>query len=223
MSMLSPLLDTNPASPRLTVYDEAAGTRMEFSALTLDNWASKVANMLDGEFELSPGSPVLIDVPVSWQAAVVALGAYNSSRRPAFAGADAFKGEPEVVFTTADRAAEWEGAADVVVVSSDPFGRGVVESGGELPLGAVDFGPTVRFYGDDYFGTTAQLAQWARPGVERGRYHVEPWTDAASFEERVLAPLAADGSVVVVTGLASADRLRSILEAENVSHFATGG
>ena len=46
MSMLAPLLATDPAAPRLTVYDETAGTRVEFSAITLDNWANKIANML---------------------------------------------------------------------------------------------------------------------------------------------------------------------------------
>ena len=80
MSMLAPLLHNDPASPRLTVYDDARGVRMDFSAQTLDNWASKVANMLDEEFDA--GDEVAIDLPVSWQAAVIAIGAYNSSRTP---------------------------------------------------------------------------------------------------------------------------------------------
>ena len=75
MSMLAPLLQTDPSSPRLTVYDDSRGVRMDFSAQTLDNWASKVANMLDEEFDLAPGGRVAIDLPVSWQAAVIAIGA----------------------------------------------------------------------------------------------------------------------------------------------------
>lgn len=222
MSMLSPLLRSNPAGPRLTLYDEAAGTRMEFSAQTLDNWASKVANMLEAEFELAPGSRLLIDVPASWQAAVIAIGAYNASLTPAFSSeAGATGTDPDVVFTTLDRASAWANVPDVVIVSPDPFGRGVVESGGELPLGAIDFGPTVRFYGDDYFGDSPELGTWLRGGTERGRYHAEPWETAGEFAERVMAPLAADGSVVVVTGLVSADRLQEILGAENVTHFFT--
>ena len=51
MSVLTPLVASDPASTRLTVYDEAAGTRMEFSAITLDNWANKIANMLIDEFD----------------------------------------------------------------------------------------------------------------------------------------------------------------------------
>lgn len=216
MSMLTPLLRANPASPRLTVYDETGGTRMEFSAQTLDNWAAKVANMLDEEFDLAPDSRVLVDVPVSWQAAVIAIGTCTASRSPELGDVEP-SGQPGVVFTTPERASAWESVPDVVVVSPDPFGRGVVESGGELPIGTIDFGPTVRFYGDDYFGNSPELARWARDGVGAGRWRVGPWRDTRGFEDSVLAPLAAGGSVVVVTGLASAERLAAIDAAENVT------
>lgn len=215
--MLAPLLASNPSSPRLTVYDESAGTRMEFSALTLDNWASKIANMLDEEFDLSPDTTVLIDLPVSWQAVVVALGTLNSARTPSFdASADT---SAEIVFTTIERAKQWDHFTDVVVVSSDPFGRGVVESGGVLPVGTVDFGPTVRFYGDVYYGQSRSIANWRIPDLGAHRYLVDPWRTGADFTHRVLAPLAADASIVVVTGLASADRLNDIAATENVTHF----
>lgn len=216
MSILTPLLRTNPSGPRLTVYDEAAGIRMEFSAVTLENWANKVANLLDAEFELAEDAAVLIDVPASWQAAVIALGAYNSSRTPSFSDAESGSA-PDVVFTTLQRAARWSDLPDVVVVSADPFGRGVVESGGELPLGTVDFGPTVRFYGDDYPGASPRLDTWAREGTGPQRYRVDPWTSRAEFEHSIMAPLAADGSVVLVTGLAPVERISSIESAENVT------
>ena len=216
MSMMAPLVASNPSSPRLTVYDESAGTRMEFSALTLDNWASKIANMLDEEFDLSPDAPVLIDLPVSWQAAVIALGTLNSSRTPSFAAsADT---DADIVFTTVEGAEHWEHLTDVVVVSSDPFGRGVVESGGVLPAGTIDFGPTVRFYGDIYYGQSHSIANWRIPDLGAHRYLVDPWRTEADFAHRVLAPLAADASIVVVAGLASAERLRDIATAENVTH-----
>ncbi len=213
--MLSPLLVSNPSSPRLSFYDESAGTRMDFSAQTLDNWASKVANMLDEEFDLGADAAVLIDIPVSWQAAVIALGTYNSARLPTFA--KSASADPDVVFTTLEGAARFTHVPDVVVVSDDPFGRGVVESGGDLPLGAVDFGPTVRFYGDEYFGPSPQLSSWAREDLHAQRYFVSPWHNREDFEARILGPLAAGGSAVVVTGLASADRLEAIMEAENVT------
>lgn len=217
--MLSPLLRTDPARPRLTVYDEARGTRMEFSGQTLENWASKVANMLDEEFELAAGDgAILIDVPASWQAAVIALGTYASSRTPLF---DATSTNPDVVFTTPARAATWAHVPDCAVVSDDPFGRGVVEAGGTLPAGTLDFGPTVRFYGDQYFGESPSLQQWAHTELGPHRYMVSPWNSTAQFESRVLAPLAADGSVVVATGLLSAERIEAIAAAEKVTHYLT--
>ena len=116
--MLAPLLQTDPSSPRLTVYDDSRGVRMDFSAQTLDNWASKVANMLDEEFDLAPGGQVAIDLPVSWQAAVIAIGAVNSSRTPRI---DAFgtpspEPSPDVVFTTVERAAQWAEVPDLSLI-----------------------------------------------------------------------------------------------------------
>ncbi|MCG7290828.1 TIGR03089 family protein [Corynebacterium afermentans] len=218
MSMFAPLMQTDPSSPRLTVYDDSRGVRMDFSAQTLDNWASKVANMLDEEFDA--GDEVAIDLPVSWQAAVIAIGAYDSSRTPLIdaSGAPA----PDLIFTTLDGAARWNEVPDCVVVSDDPFGRGVVEAGGELPVGTVDFGPTVRFYGDDYFGTSPALSEFTVPGLDAQRYLVQDWHTTGEFAANVLGPIAAGGSVVVVTGLVSAERLQEIAEAEKVTRFIDG-
>lgn len=213
--MLAPLLQTDPSSPRLTVYDDSRGVRMDFSAQTLDNWASKVANMLDEEFD--SGDEIAIDLPVSWQAAVIAIGAFNSSRTPLMDASGA--PSPDVIFTTLDGAARWSDVPDCVVVSDDPFGRGVVESGGELPVGTVDFGPTVRFYGDAYFGNSPALSAFTEPGISAERYLVQDWHTTEEFVSSVLAPIAAGGSIVVVAGLVAAERLQEIAEAEKVTRF----
>ena len=213
--MLGPLLSADPATPRFTIYDDARGIRMDFSAQTLDNWASKVANMLDEEFD--SGDEIAIDLPVSWQAAVIAIGAFNSSRTPLMDASGA--PSPDVIFTTLDGAARWSDVPDCVVVSDDPFGRGVVESGGELPVGTVDFGPTVRFYGDAYFGQSPALSSFAVPGISAERYLVQDWHTTEEFVSSVLAPIAAGGSVVVVAGLVAAERLQEIAEAEKVTRF----
>lgn len=212
--MLGPLLSADPATPRFTIYDDARGIRMDFSAQTLDNWASKVANMLDEEFDLSPDASIVIDLPVSWQAAVIAVGTFNSSRTPLI---DDPATAPDIVFTTPERADKWTSAAECVLVSDDPFGRGIVEAGGTLPPGTVDFGPTVRFYGDAYFGISPELSTFAEDGIKAERYLVQGWQGTDGFRTVVLAPLAAGGSVVAVTGLASADRLKEITDAEKVT------
>lgn len=214
--MLSPLLRTDPASPRLTVYDEARGARMEFSAQTLDNWASKVANLLDEEFELGANTPIAIDLPTSWQSAVIALGAYNSGRVPVFTPELLADATPAVVFTTVAGAPRWAEVPDCVVVSDDPFGRGVVEAGGELPFGTVDFGPTVRFYGDQYFGASPELTDFATPDLGPERYWVPGWRTAAEFRNFVLAPLAAGGSVCASAGPISADSREEIMHTEKI-------
>lgn len=228
MDMLSQLLADDPASPRLTVYNEADGTRMDFSAQTTENWASKVANFLREELDLDDGSAILVDLPVSWQTVMISLGALAAGVTVHFATdtvatadssdtADA--AEPVVFFTTTDKASEYANRGDVVVVTTDPFGRGVEELGQQVPEGAVDFGPTVRFYGDFYPGQTRPLAELIESSVEphAERLLSTGWTDSSSFQRQVLSPLAAGGSAVVVAGMVDTERLAEIAENEKVT------
>ena len=228
MDMLSHSVADDPASPRLTVYNEADGTRMDFSAQTTENWASKVANFLREELDLDDGSAILVDLPVSWQTVMISLGALAAGVTVHFATdtvatadssdtADA--AEPVVFFTTTDKASEYANRGDVVVVTTDPFGRGVEELGQQVPEGAVDFGPTVRFYGDFYPGQTRPLAELIESSVEphAERLLSTGWTDSSSFQRQVLSPLAAGGSAVVVAGMVDTERLAEIAENEKVT------
>lgn len=213
MRLLENLLATDPASPRLTVYDESTGARMDFSAQTLDNWASKIANMLEEELDLDHGSVIAIDLPVGWQAAVTALGAVAARVSVIFGESDGV----DVAFTSPGRYDTWAAAGcDVVLVSDDPFGRGIEESGGTVPVGALDFGPIVRFYGDQYHGDAPALSSVV-DASEPERLLSTGWTDRAGFEREVLAPLAAGGSAVVVAGGVSTSRLDEIAENERVT------
>lgn len=216
MKLLHALLTADPAAPRLTVYNETTGARMDFSAQTLDNWASKIANLLEEELDLDPSSSIAIDLPVSWQAAVTALGAAAARVEVRFGGAEE-TGGVEAVFTTPENYGAWaETDADVVLVSEDPFGRGVAESGGTMPTGALDFGPIVRFYGDQYHGDAPALADVVTPG-DPERLLSTGWNSRATFESQVLAPLAGGGSAVVVAGRVSTDRLDEIAANEKVT------
>ncbi|MDN6227372.1 TIGR03089 family protein, partial [Corynebacterium flavescens] len=67
MELLKHLLRSDAAAPRLTFYNESTGVRMDFSAQTLDNWVSKIANMLQEELDLDEDSTIGISLPVSWQ------------------------------------------------------------------------------------------------------------------------------------------------------------
>ncbi|MBK4160896.1 TIGR03089 family protein [Corynebacterium macginleyi] len=217
MELLAHLLNADAATPRLTVYDESTGARMDFSAQTLDNWVAKIANMLEEELDLEPDSTIVIDVPTSWQAAVIALGSLAAGTTFEFGESTALA---DVVFTSPARylaAQERQPQADIVLISDDPFGRGIVESGGDLPAGAIDFGPTVRFYGDQYFGETQPLPEVIAPPETAERLLSTGWNDKTSFTRAVLEPLAAGGSAVVVAGLCPASRLDAIAANEKVT------
>ncbi|MGV0331466.1 TIGR03089 family protein [Corynebacterium macginleyi] len=217
MELLAHLLNADAATPRLTVYDESTGARMDFSAQTLDNWVAKIANMLEEELDLEPDSTIVIDVPTSWQAAVIALGSLAAGTTFEFGESTALA---DVVFTSPARylaAQERQPQADIVLISDDPFGRGIIESGGDLPTGAIDFGPTVRFYGDQYFGETQPLPEVLAPPETAERLLSTGWSDKTSFTRAVLEPLAAGGSAVVVAGLCPASRLDEIAANEKVT------
>ncbi|MBK4145250.1 TIGR03089 family protein [Corynebacterium macginleyi] len=217
MELLAHLLNADAATPRLTVYDESTGARMDFSAQTLDNWVAKIANMLEEELDLEPDSTIVIDVPTSWQAAVIALGSLAAGTTFEFGESTALA---DVVFTSPARylaAQERQPQADIVLISDDPFGRGIIESGGDLPTGAIDFGPTVRFYGDQYFGETQPLPEVIAPPETAERLLSTGWSDKTSFTRAVLEPLAAGGSAVVVAGLCPASRLDEIAANEKVT------
>lgn len=210
MELLRHLLESDASAPRLTVYNESTGARLDFSATTLDNWAAKVANMLLDEFDLTPGETIGIDLPASWQAAVIALGAYAAGITPVF-GTDG-----EVLFSSPDRGADLQ--RYVCLVTDDAFGRGVAETGGVVPPGVVDFGPTVRLYGDTFDAPTPALHELVSSSLPpRARTLSTGWTDGAGFAAQVLEPLVVSGSAVIVTGLADAARLADIARAERVT------
>ena len=104
-----------------------------------------------------------------------------------------------------------------MLVTDDPFGRGVTETGGELPAGAIDFGPTVRFYGDQFPYPTRALTEIVDTDLGPERLLATGWQDRADFSRQVLEPLAAGGSTVIVAGLVDAARLDEIAGAEKVT------
>lgn len=237
MDLLAKILASDPTTPRLTVYDENTGTRLDFSGITLDNWAAKVANMLIEELDLAEDSLISIDLPPGWQAVAVALGALAAGIPVTLFDA----ATSDVVFIAEDSAQDaaenaveseapgsGEYSGDVVIVTNDPFGRGVEETGGTLLPGAIDFGPTVRFYGDQFAQPTRSLADIVADILPQSLYRFSPtsrvlvqgWSNWLDFVAKVLAPLAAGGSVVIATGnpdRLTPERLDRIIDIEKVS------
>ncbi|MFI1911610.1 TIGR03089 family protein [Nocardia sp. NPDC020380] len=141
-AVLDPILARDPAGPRITYYDDAAGARIELSALTLANWAAKTANMIRDEFGLSSGSRVAVLLPAHWQTAAVLLGCW-------WAGVEVvLHADPdaELALVTADRIAEAGDIPEVAALSLDPMGMPVRD----LPIGVTDYASSVRVHGDQF-------------------------------------------------------------------------
>lgn len=223
MHFLAHLLQSDPNSPRLTVYNEADGARMDFSAQTLDNWVAKISNFLNEELELEEDEAIIIDLPVSWQAAVIALGATARGVDFEFRSADARQDAEfdtsrfRSVFTEPDKFGSYATDIDIILVTMDPFGRGVEEIGEELPVGAIDFGPTVRFFPDTYNQATPRLPDVLPPKGSAERVLSTGWISKDDFVRTVMQPLSAGGSAVVVSGLAPVERLEEIATNEKVT------
>lgn len=231
MELLKELLAADPSVPRLTCYDETTGGRTDLSAITLDNWASKIANMLHDEFDLDPGDSAWIDLPPIWQAACIVVGAER-------AGIELSDEDPLVVFTSVGKLSEWEEKfpdAYLAAVTDDVFGRGVVETGGEIPPGVVDFGPEVRLHPDAYIGmgpeagqvlldgaTPEELTAQAKDaagaaGLDDGARVISGgWSGGPSADEWIRSVLAAwsvGGAAVIVRG-GDDERMARIAEIE---------
>lgn len=76
-SVLRQLATDGGTQPRLTWYG-ADDERVELSGRVLANWVTKAANLLTEEADVSPGSRVLLDLPLHWRAAVWALATWTA-------------------------------------------------------------------------------------------------------------------------------------------------
>ncbi|WP_151550073.1 MULTISPECIES: TIGR03089 family protein [Corynebacterium] len=194
-----------PSAPVLTFYDEARGFRMDFSALTLDNWAAKMGNFLIDELDLSPGESIAVDVDSSWHRLVLLLGAAAAQ----LTVADAADPESEVLFQDSTRLDSAE-ERELIAVTIDGFGRSAAECG--INIGeALDLGAEVRLHGDHFPHPTQPLAQLYPEGTA-ARILLRGEDPAA--DDRALAAIGAGGSAVVVAGGAPAERLAEIAAAE---------
>jgi uncharacterized protein (TIGR03089 family) len=137
--LFRPLL-SQPARPLITYYDDAAGTRVELSRVTVANWAAKTANWLRDEWDVEPGTPVAVTLPAHWQTVGVLLGAWWCGAQVTDETAGA-----QVAFVPPGGAAP--GAATVAVVALDPLGRGLTQPPAD---GALDYLNESRVFGDSF-------------------------------------------------------------------------
>lgn len=229
---MAPFLASDAASPRLTTYTDAG--RMELSAATVANWASKGGNLVVGELGLAPGDVVTVNAPADWMPAVLVLGCWRAGVAVCSATSPAAEDAAALLTTDPDAHPDFDG--EILQLSTDPFGRGVAEAGGDVPFGVVDLSPELRVQGDRYTGpetaenvvllldasgdevTGAQLRERAeeRFAVTGDGGEVRAvsgaWSDTDGLVDRLL-PLFAGGSVVVSTD-ASPEHLTHLAEIE---------
>ncbi|AOS65470.1 TIGR03089 family protein [Actinoalloteichus hymeniacidonis] len=143
-TLLRGYLATGGGKPLITFYDDAAGYRIELSAVTVANWAAKTANWLRDELDVEPGMPVAVRLPAHWQTLGVLLGAWWCG---AEVRADTEGAEVALVPASESESAGDLGARTVAVVGLDALGAPV-----RLPAGSalVDYTSEIRVYGDDF-------------------------------------------------------------------------
>ncbi|MEV0434452.1 TIGR03089 family protein [Nocardia sp. NPDC050413] len=206
-ALLDPILERDPAGPRVTWYDDATGARIELSGLTLANWAAKTANLIRDEFALTPGARVAVLLPAHWQTAAVLLGCW-------WAGTEVVLSpdpDADLALVTPDRLDDADGVDEVAVLSLDAMGTPVRD----LPVGVTDFATAVRVHGDQFLpgGFRAALdgmsvgevldaakKSAALQGISAGDRVLSsaPWDTADELIDGYLAVLGAGASLVQV-------------------------
>jgi uncharacterized protein (TIGR03089 family) len=200
--LLGPLLRTDPARPRITHYDDAAGSRIELSGATLANWAAKTANWLRDELDVQPGDTVAVLLPPHWQTAGVLLGAWWCGATVTMSPAGS-----QVALCGLDRIASAAGADEMAALGLDALGMGIPV----LPPGVRDYATEVRVHGDTFTPgapgpdagevVAAARARAAELGLDAGdRLLCTTGWDGEVPGEVLLAVLAADASLVQCTG-----------------------
>jgi uncharacterized protein (TIGR03089 family) len=180
--LLRSALDTDPARPLVTFYDDATGERIELSVKTFANWVAKTANMLVDGLGTEPGERVAIAAPAHWQTAVWLFSCWSAgllavpvtatetataevpaegtaggaAGGAANAGTGPAAAEPDILVASEPGLAaamdRFPGARDVVGLSLHPLGGPLSDP----PPGVTDYATEVRAYADRFVpdGTT---------------------------------------------------------------------
>ncbi|ROO90041.1 uncharacterized protein (TIGR03089 family) [Actinocorallia herbida] len=221
--------------PLVTFYDDASGERLEFSRRTFDNWIAKTANLLVDGLGAAPGGRVVLDLPLHWQTAVWIFAAWWTGQEVVL-GRDAVREEDGVWVTDDPRSApDWP--EEVVGLSLDAMGAPLKDA----PAWVTDYAVEVRAYGDRFspyvhagpqltvtnatFSTSqldTEIVSFLREHSLRADDRVlvtAPFTDAPSLISGLLAPLRAEGSVILCRNLDD-DLMPRRIETEHVTAVA---
>jgi uncharacterized protein (TIGR03089 family) len=180
----------------LTFYDDATGERVELSIATTANWVAKTGSFLADEYGVDVGDAVVIDLPLHWQAAVLLLATWAAG------GAVALEIDPSALVT----------------VSTEPDAQVALSL---EPMGA-DFSRLVAAQPDSWQAINpsgADVVAAAATDLPHGArvLSVLRYDGAAAISYGLIAPLAVDGSVVLVRN-ADPAKLADRAVTERVTH-----
>lgn len=237
--LLAAALGGDPGRPLVTFYDDATGERVELSVATFGNWVAKTANLLQDDLGAQPGDRLALLLPAHWQTAVWLLAAFSTGVVVAPggdpAGADLVVSGPD----TLDAALACRG--ERMALALRPLGgrfpqppAGFADYAVEVPGQGDRFAPYVpvgpeapalELPGDGVL-TAGEVVARARAsadglGLEPGSRLLSglPFDGWDGLAAGLLAPLAADGSVVLCRHLdrLPAEQLAKRKDAERVT------
>lgn len=146
--VLSDLVRTDAAAPRVTFYEDtpgpSSGERIELSARVLSNWVSKAANALQEEWDIEPGTMVGLALPPHWRSLYWALAVWSVGGCVLLddgADVDLTVSDDPAVVTEADGASVLVTLAALARSTAVPLPAGVMDEARELSTYADQFSP----------------------------------------------------------------------------------
>lgn len=246
--LLPRLLRQDPATPRITVYDDTCHPpeRIELSARVLSNWVAKAANLLSEEYDAGPGTRVLLDLPPHWRTAYWACAIWAVGGSVVLPGPDPAPGDVVVTdrLVEPDRLGTTLGVP-VVRVTLPALARRAVAT---VAPGELDEAAELSTYPDQFEAYTpaeeadpglvlptgvlshGEVVTWAlqhagdpgQPARVHHRVRPDGRTQASvEFLAATVAAWAREGSLVVTRGDVSEQVLAQRLAEEGVT--ALGG
>ena len=241
-ALLARVQRSDAARPRITCYDDTdgptRGERIELSARVLSNWVAKAANALQEDYDIEPGSVVLLSLPPHWRTAYWALAVWSVGGCVALDAAEradlCVSDDPGVLADFVDRSGAGAGAVLVTLAAlarqaPEPVGDGVMDEAAQLSTYADQFDAWAEADDDDPALIVdgervgfAALSAWAG-GQDLGetddapRAHLSTY-DTELFLRILVAVFEADGSLVLSRGGPDAETLATRLASEAVTH-----
>lgn len=241
-ALLARVQRSDASRPRITCYDDTdgptRGERIELSARVLSNWVAKAANALQEDYDVEPGSVVLLSLPPHWRTAYWALAVWSVGGCVALdvdESADVcVSDDPAVLADFVERSGAGAGAVLVTLAAlarraPEPVGDGVMDEAAQLSTYADQFDAWAEADDDDPALMVAgepvgfaALSAWAGEqdlgeAADAPRVHLSTY-DTELFLRTLAAAFEADGSVVLSRGEPDAETLAARLASEAVTH-----